>query len=180
MPMAESLPYKSVRKDATLRLYSNGKLPESLLKNIHTGRQGFSATLYGPAAWWFNVMWSAAEDDGIILKSVSRGYRSYQAQETMFLERYSSKPTLRKPVVTRKWQGKTWFLKRGKSPSATPGFSNHGLGLAQDVDVSDPRVFKWLCANGPKYGFFLAGPRTLPNGKTNPEFEAWHWQFCNL
>jgi hypothetical protein len=27
-----------------------------------------------------------------------------------------------------------------------------------------------------KYPFYLQGKPTLPNGKKNPEFEAWHWQ----
>lgn len=169
-----SEPYRSITLDKTLKLYGNGKLPSSLLAKIHAG-----GTLYGPAAWWFNVMYDAAKADGIILKSVSAGYRSYASQEAMFLDRYSKTPTLRKPVVTRKWQGRTWWLKRGKSPSATPGFSPHGWGLAQDLEVPHA-TFAWLCANGPKYGFFLQGPRILPNGKPNPEFEAWHWQYCAL
>lgn len=175
--MAE-LPYKSCKLDATLKLYGNGKLPNSLLVPIHTGNN-IKATLYGPAAWWFNVMWSTAQEDGITLLSSSRGYRSFSSQEALFLERMSKTPTLRKPAVTRKWRGRTWWLKRG-APVATPGFSNHGWGLAQDLQVGDPKVFDWLCKNAPKFGFYLQGPRVLPNGKPNPEFEAHHWQFANL
>ena len=173
-------PYRSVKLDATLRLYGNGKLPSSILKGAHSGRANYECLLYGPVAFWWNVMWSDAEKAGVKLVASSRGYRSYGAQEAMFLERYAKTPTTRVPKVTRKWQGRTWWLKRGKSPSATPGFSSHGFGLAMDVDVSNPRVFNWLCANGPKYGFYLQGPRFLPNGKKNPEWEAWHWQFCHL
>ena len=178
--MIERIPYKSPTLDATLRKYPNGKLPDDLLLQIHTGRPGFTARLYGPAAWWYNVMWSTAKAEGITLRSVSRGYRSYATQEALFLDRMSRTATTRVPVVTRKWNGKTWWLKRGKAPVASPGKSSHGAGLAQDIDVNDPKVFAWLCVNGPRFGFYLDGPRTLANGKKNPNFEAWHWTFCNL
>jgi len=169
--MAE--PVKRPQLDATLKLYGNGKLPASLLKPIHAGGR-----LYGPAAWWFNVMYDEAKKDGIVLKSVSAGYRSYETQKAMFLDRYSRVPTLRVPKVTRCWEGKTYWLKRGKSPSAAPASScspgsNHGWGLAQDLEVPT-KTFQWLCANGPKYGFYMEVPLSSPSA------ERWHWVFCNL
>lgn len=162
-------PVRKPGLDATLRLYGNGKLPRTLLKKIHAGGE-----LYGPAAWWANVMFEAAKKDGITLRSVSAGYRSYERQKELFLERYSKLPTLRRPKVTRVWEGRTWWLKKGKSPSASPGKSDHGWGLAQDFDVRDRAVYRWLCANGPKYGFYMESPSTSPN------FEAWHWAYCGL
>jgi LAS superfamily LD-carboxypeptidase LdcB len=162
-------PVRKPGLDATLRLYGNGKLPRTLLKKIHAGGE-----LYGPAAWWANVMFEAAKNDGITLRSVSAGYRSYERQKELFLERYSKLPTLRRPKVTRVWEGRTWWLKKGKSPSASPGKSDHGWGLAQDFDVRDRAVYRWLCANGPKYGFYMESPSTSPN------FEAWHWAYCGL
>ncbi len=95
-----SVPYKGITLDRTLRLYGNGKLPLSILKEVHCG-----GTMYGPAAWWFNLMWDDAKKAGITLKATGRGYRPYGSQEAMFLDRYSRTPTLRKPVVTRKWKG---------------------------------------------------------------------------
>ena len=163
-----SEPVKVPRLDATLKLYGNGKLPASLLKPIHAGGR-----LYGPAAWWFNVMYEEAKKDGVVLKSVSAGYRSFEAQERLFFDRYSKLPTLRRPQVTRKYQGRTWWLKRGKSPSATPGKSNHGWGLAQDLEVP-AKTYRWLCANAPRFGFYMEAPRSSPN------FEAWHWVYCDL
>jgi LAS superfamily LD-carboxypeptidase LdcB len=165
-------PVKQPRLDATLRLYENGKLPASLLRPIHAGGQ-----LYGPAAWWFNIMWDAAKKDGVILRNTGRGYRSYKSQLAMFLDRYSRLPTLRRPTVTRRWNGHTWFLKRGKSPSASPGKSNHGHGLSVDLDVTGAKgqaVFKWMCAHGPTYGFFMESPSSSVN------YEKWHWTQCNL
>jgi LAS superfamily LD-carboxypeptidase LdcB len=101
---------------------------------------------------------------------------------------FRSQRTGRKPVVKRKFLGKTWFLKKGKSPSATPGTSNHGWALAIDVGLAtktgtiaslagNAKAFAWMCQNAPRYGFYLAGP-SKKLGKPNPEFEAWHWQYC--
>jgi peptidoglycan hydrolase-like protein with peptidoglycan-binding domain len=104
----------------------------------------------------------------------------------MFNDRYMTTNTGRVPQVTRKYEGKTWYLKKGKAPSAAPDptglkGSNHGWGLAIDLgyDVNGKLTsmggacFEWMCANAPKYGFYLQG-----NNRASKEFEAWHWQYC--
>jgi LAS superfamily LD-carboxypeptidase LdcB len=168
-------PVGQIRLDDNLRKWGNGTIPESQLAKIHGGGR-----LYKPAAIAFNKMWEDAKKENITLLGVSEGYRSLKAQEALFFRRYSKMPTSRIPSVTRTYLGKKWYLKRGMSPSATPATSPHGWGLAQDLNVQDPKVFTWLCNNAPKYGFYLQGRKYLPNGKKNPEYEAWHWQFCNL
>ena len=167
-------PVKRMKVTPQLKAWGNGRLPESELYEIVGGGR-----LYGPAAFWWNVMAEEARKQKIDLRAVSTGYRSYGRQEALFLQRYSQKPTGRIPKVTRKWNGTTWYLKRGMSPCATPGTSPHGWGLAQDIEVP-ARTYRWMCKNAPFYGFYLQGKSKLPNGKPNPEFEAWHWQFCNL
>ena len=127
-------------------------------------------------AW--NAMAAHAARDGIVLKNVSAGYRPLKAQEELFFDRYSPTPTGRVPEVTRIYNGKKYYLKKGKSPSATPQKSVHGWGCAQDTDVRNVKTFAWLVANAPKYGYYLQGQKWLPNGSLNPEWEAWHWQYC--
>ena len=51
------------------------------------------------------------------------------------------------------------------------------FGLAIDLNMQDAKRYKWMCENAPKYGFYLQGEPTK-NGKPNPEYEAWHWQYC--
>lgn len=34
-----------------------------------------------------------------------------------------------------------------------------------------------MCENAPRFGFYLQGAPTK-DGKPNPEYEAWHWQYC--
>lgn len=168
-------PVKQVRLDDNLKKWGNGKIPKSQLASIFGGGK-----LYKPAAIQYNLMWEAAKKENITLVGVSGGYRSLEEQEALFLKRYSKMPTTRIPTVTRMYNGKKWYLKRGMSPSATPATSPHGWGLAQDINVQDAKVFSWLCHNAPKFGFYLQGKKYLPNGKQNPEYEAWHWQYCEL
>ena len=49
--------------------------------------------------------------------------------------------------------------------AAAPGTSNHGWGLAVDLDV-DTRSHTWLADNGWRYGFVEDTPR-----------ERWHWAY---
>lgn len=161
-------PYKKLVLPSGLKNVKNGELDKKVLKKISIGGEMW---LY--AAVCFNVMAAAAKKDGIKFKNIG-DYRPLKRQEKMFKDRYSLKDEGRVPKVTRQYQGKTWFLKRGKSPSGVPGTSNHGLGLAIDLDVSKPQVAEWLCANAPKYGFYLQG-----SDPKSPEFELWHWQYCD-
>ena len=166
-------PVKKVKVPDRLKRYGNGKLPDQELSEIWSGGR-----LWSQAAWWWNHMCAAAKKDGITIKSVSAGYRSLEAQENLFFDRYRPKRTLRRPEVTRVYKGQRFWLRVGKSPSATPGKSDHGWGMSQDVAV--PRkTYEWMCLNAPKYGFYLQGRSVLPNGKRNPEFEGWHWSFCH-
>lgn len=166
-------PVKRVSLPPSLLKHGNGRIPATELRPIKGG-----GALWYQAAFAWNRMYDAALKDGVKLSCVSSGYRSLTKQEQLFHERYVARKTLRRPPVTRYYRGTTWWLKVGKAPSATPGTSNHGWGLAQDIKVPR-RTFRWMCENAPRFGFYLQGKSTLPNGKPNPEWEAWHWQFCD-
>jgi len=152
---------------ADLKKVENGKLPASKLVDIECGGK-----MWHWAGASFNLMYKEAAKAGIKFKNIG-DYRPYERQLSMFKDRYSEKDEGRNPQVTRTWEGKKYFLKKGKSPSSTPGASNHGLGLAIDIDVHDGKVLAWLCEHAPTYGFYLQG-----SDPKSPEFEAWHWQYC--
>lgn len=149
-----------------LRNVENGKLPKGMLSKIAA-----KGEMWRWAALCFNLMYKDAKKAGIKLKNIG-DYRTFERQLEMFNDRYDLVDRGRKPKITRKYQGKTWYLKPGKSPSGTPGTSNHGLGLAIDLDVKDGKTLAWLCENAPRYGFFLQ-----TDDASSPEFEAWHWQY---
>lgn len=159
----------------------NGKLTPKMMKKVKCG-----GVMWNGAADAFNAMYDAALAAGHKLRNIG-DYRPFEGQLSMFMDRYDQKPTGRKPEITRNYQGKTWYLKKGKAPSGTPGTSNHGFGLAIDlaidvkgkiVSIGGTKAYQWMCDNAPNYGFYLQGAPTKADGKANPEYEAWHWQYC--
>lgn len=165
-------PVKKFIIPENLRPYPNGRIPDKWLASSDK-----AGTLYSAASWWAILMIGEAKKDGIDLYRISSGYRSYDRQYALFMQRYSSKPTGRVPQVTRVWNQQTWYLRPGFAPCAAPGYSNHGWGCAQDWAVDKPQVLDWLRKNAPRFHWYWETQPTLPNGKPNPNWEAWHLQW---
>jgi len=158
-------PVHPVKLPADLRGISNGKLPQKLLAPIKPSGQ-----LHHLAARAWNAMREAAALEGVELRHVG-AMRSYEQQVQLFQERYQATPNGAR--VTRKWNSRTYYLRPGKAPSATPGTSNHGWGLAIDVaDIGSGNRLPWLVQNAVRFGFSweVADP-------SNPNFEAWHLRY---
>lgn len=124
---------------AVLQAYGNGRVPAELLTPIGIGRH----RLWGPAAEAFVAMRAAAAKDGVRL-SVTDSYRSYDQQVQLAAEKGLT--------INGGW-------------AAVPGTSEHGWGLAVDVDV-DSGGLAWLKANGDRFGWVQRTAR-----------EPWHWEF---
>ena len=139
----------------------NGKLPAKLLRNIKTP----NGQLHSLAATAWNAMQLAAYFDGIELKHVG-AYRPLSEQMALFNNRYALSPTGRKPQVTRTYLGKTWYLKKGLAMLATPGKSQHNLGIAVDVSTASGPRLAWMLANEHLYGF-----------SHEVQSEPWHIRF---
>jgi len=175
--MAElGYPYKALNVPSSW-LAVNGKLPAEVLRKLSCGGTGwYDANYCGGFVFAANLMYDDARRDGITLRAVSEGYRSYERQLALFMDRYDDKPTGRKPEVVRYFESKKYWLKVGKSPSATPGYSPHGWAISQDYDVNSGDVLTWLRTNAPRYGIYLQGPPAYLATGPNPEYEPWHWQ----
>jgi len=167
-------PVLPVIMPADLQGQLNGRLDPALLRPL----KGTKGALHHAAATAFNCLQLEAWFEGVDLQSTSSAdtYRSYERQENTFLKRYSSGPTARIPVVTRTWQGKRWYLKRGSAPSAAPGTSNHGWGLAIDIAGASGQRLAWMMGPNPflspvlKYGFTWE----VESGRNA---EAWHIRY---
>jgi LAS superfamily LD-carboxypeptidase LdcB len=175
-------PYRKLVLPDALSQQINGKLSPKVLASVKTGGK-----MWKGASVSFNAMYDEAQKAGITLRNIG-DYRSFDDQLAMFRDRYALVDQGRKPQVTRQFEGKTWFLKKGKSPSAAPDptgkkGSNHGWGLAIDLAVegkkgelvglgSANKAMAWMCANAPRFGFYLQS-----DNPKSPEFEAWHWQY---
>lgn len=139
-------PIKPVKLPDDLKGITNGKVPAALLRRAHGG-----GTLHHVAADAWHAMVEAAQQDGIKLGNVG-AYRSYDAQVALFAQRYTRIPNGSK--TTRTWNNKRYWLRRGVAPSATPGTSNHGWGIAIDVaNVGTGGRLTWLLNNAARYGF---------------------------
>ncbi len=119
----------------------NGRLDTSSLELIGIGQH----KLVPSAAQAFKRMRADAAAAGITI-GVTDSYRSYDQQ-----------------VDLAKRKG----LYAEGGLAAVPGTSNHGLGIALDLDL-DARAQAWMRENGPKYGFTENVPR-----------EPWHWEFLS-
>ena len=119
--------------------YPNGSLPADALTPI--GDSGHR--LAAPAAAAFVDLQTAARRDGVDI-AVTDSYRSYDAQVDVA-------------------QRKGLYSEGGLA--AQPGTSQHGWGLAVDLDLDD-RAQAWMRTNAARFGFVEDTPR-----------EPWHWAF---
>lgn len=149
----------------------NGELNPSLLRDIKAP----NGKLHHLAATAWNAMQLAAYFGGVELKHVG-AYRPLTEQVKLFNARYETNPTGRTPQVTRSYQGKTWYLKKGVAPAGSPGTSNHGWGLAIDVADASGKRLDWLLGDGfatcnaLKFGFSW-------EVKDGANAEAWHIRY---
>jgi len=128
--------------------YANGFLDPAALCPLYAAP---GHRLRADAAAAFNAMSRArAAATGSPL-CVTDSYRSYAEQ----VDVYSRKPSL----------------------AATPGTSNHGLGLAADlcggVERFGSSAYLWMKANAGRFGF--SHPSWAEPGGAKPE--PWHWEF---
>lgn len=132
--------------------YQNGRITDILALPNTAGRP-----LHFLAAEAMVAMQAAARQDGINL-TLSSGYRSFSEQQVL-QDRYRNTDVA----------------------VAAPGSSNHGWGLAADINVggrtnfSGPQ-YRWLAANAHRFGW--ANPSWAQQGGSNPE--AWHWEFWGI
>jgi hypothetical protein len=140
-----------------------GKLPAHLL----TPAAGGGKMHWIACAAW-NAMVEKAKAEGVVLKPTSAGdtYRDYEMQKRGFLQRYQLEDT--GTGATKTFEGKTWYKKKGVATLATPGKSQHNLGLAVDVhSAGEPKRLNWLVANVKEFGF---------SWEVVPE-EPWHLRY---
>jgi zinc D-Ala-D-Ala carboxypeptidase len=131
--------YGPMQVPAELRRYGNGRIPEHALVAVGVGEHRLSRD----AAKAFARMRADAAAAGVNV-DVSDSYRSFDEQVDL---------ARRKGLYS---QG---------GLAAAPGTSNHGWGLAVDVDVND-RGYAWMAENAWRYGFAEDTPR-----------EPWHWGY---
>ena len=119
--------------------YGNGKIPANALEKVGNTNH----KLWAPAAESLNKMIGDAKAQGVHI-GITDSYRSYSEQVD---------------VARRKGLYSQGGL------AAKPGTSEHGWGMATDLDLNN-KAQAWMRANGEKYGFVENTPR-----------EPWHWAY---
>lgn len=163
-----------IKMPSDLANKENGKLPPHLLAKL----KGTNGAMHPKAATAFNCLQLHAYFNGIDLQSTSTTdtYRPYHRQRNTFLKRYSETFTNRIPPVSRKWEGKRYWLRKGFAPSASPGTSNHGWGLAIDIAHASGARLAWMLGSSGwtspvlQYGFSWE----VASGKNA---ESWHIRY---
>lgn len=168
------------------RKHLNGKLDPAWLRCPDNRGDSMTWKLFTPVSYAMQALQIEAKADGVaipvgnsnVIDTTGR-YRTYERQVALFYERYTTDITKAKtPYVTRSWEGRTWYLKKGMAMAATPGTSNHGYGLADDVaedpdsDDSTPvlgidsATLGWMRDVAPLHGWGL-----------DTRVEPWHWHW---
>jgi zinc D-Ala-D-Ala carboxypeptidase len=134
---AYTLNSKGIPKD--LAAYGNGKIPATALKQVgDTGDK-----LWAPAAESLTRLMADAEKDGVKI-GITDSYRPYAEQVDL---------AKRKGLYS---QG---------GLAAKPGTSEHGWGMAADLDLNG-KASSWMKQHAAEYGFVNNVPR-----------ESWHWAY---
>ena len=135
-------------------MYKNGEVPMSEMKKVkgYAGwGQAGEGLLHKSVADKFQSMLDAAKADGHPI-GINDTFRTFADQQYL----YDTKP---------------------RGTAAVPGTSNHGYGLAADLNYHDAG-YKWLWANADKFGFtYLKGWGLSPN--TPNATEGCHWENLN-
>lgn len=146
----------------------NGSLGADVLADIgHGGRLALTVA----RAW--NALYVAMAADGFtgdraLTFTPGGTYRTLAQQEALFAQRYEiTDQTARVRSGDRFYAGSWWRIKRNAlgrdrfSPAASPGTSNHGLGLAVDTALgatpaaatSITPALPWLVEHAHEFGF---------------------------
>lgn len=131
--------YGPLAPPSELVVYGNGKVPTEALAPVGDTNHH----LWAPAANGLSALIDDAAADGIDI-GITDSYRPLAVQERLAQE-------------------KGLYSQGGLA--AVPGTSNHGWGVATDLDL-DSEGLEWMRENAWRYGFVEDVPR-----------EPWHWTY---
>lgn len=131
--------YGPLTPPAELLVYSNGAIPSEALAPVGETNH----RLWAPAANGLTALIDDASAEGIEI-GITDSYRPLAVQERLARE-------------------KGLYSQGGLA--AVPGTSNHGWGMATDLDL-DSSALEWMRTNAWRYGFVEDVPR-----------EPWHWTY---
>ena len=112
-------------------------------------------------------MLSAAEAEGLKPVVVS-GYRTYETQEKLFRDKMKE--------YRRQGYSDDESYELAAAWVQIPGYSEHQLGLAADINGESYDIYLWLQENSYKYGFIFRYPADKTS-ITGVSEEVWHYRY---
>lgn len=104
---------------------------------------------------------------------VGEGYRTTEEQQALMTEKVEQ--------YLAEGYDKEESAELAKEWVALPGYSEHQVGLAVDINAdksvsTNEDVYQWLAENAYKYGFILRYPEEKEN-ITGTAYEPWHYRY---
>lgn len=134
------------------------------LAEVQGGEQ-VDERIYAPL---MEMLEAAREGNGGRLPLVVSGYRTPEKQQSLYDEKIIEYEKEGYPDSEAKELAEQWV--------AVPGYSEHQLGLAVDINGETYDVYSWLQENSYKYGFIFRYPGNKTQ-LTGVAEEVWHYRY---
>jgi hypothetical protein len=157
-----TFPVLAAVRPSSIGTAANGEIATDLLVNVRRYERYDLLLAPEMAATYQTLVADCLAATGVQLGISGGGaYRTIDHQINLFFQRYETPPRPGRP--TRHYNGRTYSLRPGMAAAATPGTSNHGLGVAVDLEVIDPvtgaetdvsgsPAWPWLLENAVAHG----------------------------
>lgn len=117
-------------------------------------------------------MLEAAREDNLgQLPIVVSGYRTQEKQQRLYEEKIAEYRSQGYSENEAKEMAKQWV--------AVPGFSEHQLGFAVDINGAAYDIYQWLQENSYRYGFIFRYPGSKTDITGTAE-EVWHYRYVGV
>lgn len=105
------------------------------------------------------------------LPMVVSGYRTQEKQQSLYDEKIAK--------FKKEGYSDSGAVEQARQWVAVPGYSEHQLGLAVDINGATYDVYLWLQKNSYKYGFIFRYPGDKTNITGTAE-EVWHYRYVGV
>ena len=145
-------------------------IPENYEVNLVEvpGGEKVDERIYEPL---MEMLEAAKEKNWDQLPMVVSGYRTQEKQQELYDEK------IRK--YKRKGYSDDEAIQQAEQWVAIPGYSEHQLGLAVDINGATYDVYQWLQENSYKYGFIFRYPGDKKE-ITGIAEEVWHYRYVGV
>lgn len=129
------------------------------------GGECVDARIYEPL---MEMLHAAREANRGELPAVVSGYRTQKTQQRLYDEKIAK--------FKKEGYGESEAVNQAEQWVAVPGYSEHQLGFAVDINGAVYDVYLWLQENSYKYGFIFRYPGSKTHITGTAE-EVWHYRY---